>query len=102
MSVSISINGYSSKDGQEFQKHFKAVKFCIENELSFPKETSAFFKGKIGGDDLEDVKPEYILKYLEYGVEVELPIVRLNNGYEKHIKVSDIPKGVDLIVIKMS
>ena len=65
MSVSLNATAYSSKESKEFQKHYNAVKFCIENELSFPKETSEFFKGKLGGDDLEDIKPEAILGYLK-------------------------------------
>ena len=47
MSVSLNATAYSSKESKEFQKHYNAVKFCIENELSFPKETSEFFKGKL-------------------------------------------------------
>lgn len=62
MSTSINVKAYSGKGSKEFQKHLGAVKYCIENELSFPKETSEFFKGKLGGDDLEDIKPNHILQ----------------------------------------
>ena len=35
MSVSLNVKAYLSKESKEFQKHFNAVKFCIENELSY-------------------------------------------------------------------
>lgn len=38
MEVTINVTAYSSKESKEFQKHYEAVKFCIENELSFPVE----------------------------------------------------------------
>ena len=101
MSVSLNATAYSSKESKEFQKHYGAVKFCIENELSFPKETSEFFKGKLGGDDLEDIKSEAILGYLENGVSIEMPF-RYLRGSEVQINVSEIPSGVDLIVVKLS
>lgn len=100
MSVSLNVTAYSSKENKEFQKHYNAVIFCIDNELSFPKETSEFFKGKIGGDDLEDIKREAILDYLENGISVEMPLRYFKN--EVHIKVSEIPSNVDLIVVKFS
>lgn len=53
MSVTLSIRAFSGKESPEFQKHFKAVQFCLENQLSFPKETSEFFKGKVEGEDLD-------------------------------------------------
>lgn len=34
MGVSLSFKAYSGKESSEFQKHYKSVKFCIENELS--------------------------------------------------------------------
>ena len=81
MSVSLNATAYSSKESKEFQKHYNAVKFCIENELSFPKETSDFFKGKIGGDNLEDVKPEAIIKHIENGVSKESAWNKLFSEY---------------------
>lgn len=102
MSVSISVTAYSGQDSDEFKKHYKAVKFCIENGLSFPKETSDFFKGKVGGDDLEDIKSEYILQYIENGVEVPLKTTGDHWGNEVRIKTADIPKEVDEIVIRLS
>ena len=54
MSTTINVTAYSGKQSKEFQKHYKAVKFCIENDLSYPKETSEFFKGKIYNLNLED------------------------------------------------
>lgn len=101
MSVSLNAKAYSSTENKDFQKHLKAVKFCIENELSFPVETSEFFKGKVGGDDLEAIKRNCILKYIENGCEVEMPF-RYFRDSEVQIKVSEIPKSVDLIIVKLS
>jgi len=102
MSASLNIKAYAGKDSAEFKKQLKAVKFCIENELSFPKETSEFFKGKLGGDDLEDIKPECIVEYIEDGVEVPIPIHGDDLSYKKVIKVAEIPSEVDEIIIQIS
>lgn len=102
MSVSLNVTAYSSKESKEFQKHFNAVKFCIENGLSYPKETSEFFKGKIHGDDLEDISTEYILEHIQNGVEVPLNTTGDEWGNEIRIKVSEIPSSVDEIVVKLS
>lgn len=101
MSISLNARAFSSKENKEFQRHHKAVLFCIENELFFPTETSEFFKGKIDGVDLEDTRPEYILGYIENGVEVEMPF-RYFRGNEVQIKVSEIPPEVDLITVKLT
>ena len=102
MSVSLNVTAYSSKESKEFQKHFNAVKFCIENGLSYPKETSEFFKGKIHGDDLEDISNEYILEHIQNGVEVPFKTTGDQWGNEIRIKVSEIPSSVDEIVVKLS
>jgi hypothetical protein len=101
MSTSISIRAVASTESKEFQKHFKAVQFCIENDLSFPKETTEFFKGKVGGDDLDVIRRDCIINYIKDGVEVKLKIIS-DNSWEKRIKVSDIPKEVDEIIITLS
>jgi len=100
MSVSLEIKAFAGKDSEEFKKHFKAVIFCIQNELSYPKETSEFFKGKVDGNDLEEINTKYIIDYISNGVEV--PINIGGSQYEKRIKVKDIPKEVDEIIIKLS
>jgi hypothetical protein len=102
MGASLSINAYSSKDNKEFQKHYKAVVFCLENGLSYPKETSEFFKGRIDGGDLEDYSKDYLLEKIENGVQVKIPMLRKEHGYEYHIKISDLPSEVDVIVCKLS
>ena len=104
MSVDISIKAYSGKNNPEFQKHYKAVQFCVENDLSYPKETSEFFRGKIDGDDLEDYEIDYIEDYIKDGIEVPLKFEENEAdvyGYVYRIKVSDIPKEVDEIVVKL-
>ena len=50
MSTTLYVKGYTGKNNTEFLKHFEAVKFCIERDLSFPKETSEFFRDKIEGE----------------------------------------------------
>lgn len=101
MGSSVKVTAYSSKDSKEFQKHFNAVKFCIENELSYPKETSDFFKGKIDGYDLKDISTEYILEKIQNGVQVPLNTISDKWGNEIRIKVSEIPSSVDEIVVKL-
>lgn len=105
MSASISIRAYATKDNPEFQKHLKAVKFCHENGLSYPKETEDFFKGKVGGsDDLDDFDQETTLELIEKGIEIPLTTGFIRDSYNEiyKIKVSQIPKEVDEIVIELS
>lgn len=100
MSTSLNITAFSGKNSSEFQKHFKAVKFCIENELSFPAETSEFFKGKVNGDDLEDIMIDAIIPHIENGIVFPL---KIHGDYSKKIiNVSEIPKEIDTIVIELS
>jgi len=101
MSKTLFIQAYSSKESKEFQKHYNAVKFCLENDLSFPKETSEFFKGKIGGHDLEEIHRSAILKNIKNGVEIDMKCEAISYS-EFHIKVSDIPKEADLIVVRLT
>jgi hypothetical protein len=102
MSISLSIKGYSTTENKQFQKHFNAVKFCIENELSFPKETSEFFKNSIDGCSLEDFSNKYIIQHIQNGLEVPLNINYDPYGYEVKIKVSEIPSDVDLIIVRIN
>jgi hypothetical protein len=100
MGASLKIKAFSGKDSKEFQKHYKAVKFCIENELSFPKETSDFFKGGLGGDNLEDYNNDSILEHIENGIAVPLKLTKDNEWYVR-IKVADIPSHVDEIIVSV-
>lgn len=100
MSISLSIKAYSDKTNPEFKKHLKAVEFCVENNLSFPKETTEFFKGKVDGSDLESIIPEAIVSYIENGVEVPFVFTTLNR-VEARIKVADIPDEVVELIIKI-
>lgn len=102
MSTSLSVKAYSGKNSPDFQKHYNAVKFCVENELSFPKETSEFFKGKVEGGDLEDYEEDCLLEMIQDGVEVPLVLTGDEWGSELRVKVSDIPSIVDEIVIRLS
>lgn len=100
MSTSLNVKGYSDKNNPEFLKHLEAVEFCIERNLSFPKETSEFFKGKVGGEDLEDIRNECIMDYIENGIEI--PIKMQTKRNEIRIKVSDIPKEVVELIFTLS
>lgn len=101
MSTSICIKGYSGKNSPEFIKHQKAVIFCIENDLSFPIETSEFFKGRIQGDSLEDYTSDSVIEYIREGIEVELDSKDPDGyGNEYHINVADIPAEVETIIVK--
>ncbi len=100
MSVYLSVNGYMGKNNSEFKKHYNAVKFCIENELSFPKETSEFFKGKVGGEDLEDYHYGNLLSYIKNGVKIDLKFEE-EEDYRVIINVRDIPSECDQIVIEI-
>lgn len=102
MSTSLNITAFSGKNSPEFQKHFKAVKFCVEHGLSFPAETSEFFKGRVGlEENLEDFQPEYLVENIENGIRVPLKF-SVDAYHQKIINVSEIPKEVDTIVIELS
>ena len=102
MSVGIRLDAFAGKDSAEFKKHYGAVVFCIDNKLSFPKETSEFFKGKVGGDNLEDISTQYILEYIENGITVDVPTEKDNWGNFIKLKVKDIPPEVDTIIFSLS
>jgi hypothetical protein len=101
MSASLNVNAYSSTESKEFQRHFKAVNFCIENNLSYPKETSEFFKGKVGGENLENIRTDHIIEYIKNGVEIPLKTTRDKYVNAIRIKVSEIPPEVDLIIVSL-
>jgi len=100
MSVTLSINAFAGKNSVEFKKHYNAVKFCIENELSYPKETSEFFKGKVGGDNLEDISSKSILEYIKNGISIPLEMHEDDEG-KIIINTSDIPPEADEIIISL-
>lgn len=101
MSRYVDITAYSGKGSKEFQKHFNAVNFCIENNLSFPKETSEFFKGKFNGDSLEDFNKDAIIHMIENGIEVPLILNTDKHGDEIRLKVLDIPLEAEELVIRL-
>jgi len=102
MSVSINITAHSSKESEQFKRHYQAVEMCIKLDLSFPIETQEFFKGSLDGEDLNDIRPEYILNMLQYGISVELPLHAADKYSQSFIiKVSEIPKSVDRILVEL-
>lgn len=102
MSTSISIEAFHSKESEEFKKHLKVVKVCIETNVSFPKETFDFFKGKVHGEySLDELQPHAVIEGIENGIQADLKIHE-GKDYRRIIKVSEIPKGVDEIHIRWS
>lgn len=100
MSTSISFMGYAGEQSPEFIKHREVVFFCIEKGVSYPKETSEFFKGKIQGSDLEDFTDASLVEYLQFGIEI--PIKVFQSGFNYEIDLKSLPKEVDKIIVKWS
>lgn len=102
MSKFLAYVGYSTTEDPEFKKHLEAVKFCSERNLSYPKETRAFFAGAYGGDNLDDVQPERALQYIENGLEVDInDAVSRDADDDIMIDVSKLPPHVTKIRVKM-
>ncbi len=101
MGASLSVKAFYGKNSKEFKKHYSAIQFCIENELSFPKETQEFFKGKIDGGNLDDYKREYVIEYIKNGVEVDIEYEQ-PSYYEIRIKVSELPTVAEEIIIRLN
>ena len=98
----MNVKAFAGKNSEEFQKHYKIVAFCIENKVSYPKETSDFFKGTLDGDNLEDFNNDYVLEKIKNGIEIDFKKTRDGYGNEIRFNVSDIPHGVDEIVVTLS
>lgn len=75
-----------------------AVKFCVDNNLSFPKETTEFFDGKINGYSLEDFENPYDIVKNGISENIKYKKVTVKNGVEVHIKVANIPPNIDTII----
>ena len=58
MGTIVNITAYSGKNSPEFLKHLEAVQVCVKHKLSYPEETMEYFKGCVGGENLEDIKHE--------------------------------------------
>lgn len=100
MSSCLEVEAFSGRESAIFDKHYKAVKFCLENDLSFPKETSLFFKGKLPDcDNLEEMDSEHILEAIENGTFVEIKLNRKDNN-EVEVFLKDIPAEVDRLIIR--
>ena len=101
MGVSLYVSAYANKSNPEFKKHYEAVLFCIERNLSYPKETIEFFKGVIDCYTIEDYNDEEVLQFIENGIGIPLKVETSEDGWTKKIKVSDIPKEADEIIIEI-
>ena len=100
MSTKLKVKAYSNKTNKEFNKHYNAVKFCLENNLSFPIETSEFFKGKIDGCDLEDFHESIQLSLIGNGTEISIK-THCSDYHNVIIYPCDIPDEVDKIIISL-
>ena len=98
MGVSLVVKGFSDKEDPTFNKHLSAVRFCIQNNLSLPKETSEFFRGKVYGEDPENYVGKHLIEHLKNGVEIPLTLHSDPYGATIRIKVSEIPEGVSEII----
>lgn len=100
MGVSLGIYGYSGKDNPEFRKHFEVVSVCLKYGVDVPAESKEFFNW----DEFEfdEMESEDVLEKIANGIPIEIkthPIDKWGNG--DIIKISELPKGVDEIHIKM-
>lgn len=100
--MNLSIIAYTGKTSPDFIKHLEAVKFCIERGLSFPKETEVFFKGKLNGDDLSDIKRSSILGYIENGIQTYMKIEHYKDEGVAVINTKNIPAHAEEIHIKIN
>ncbi len=96
MGASPFIQGFKSKDGEDFKKHEKVLRACLDAGIKkLPEETAIYF----GDDAVELCVLEESLEaslngcYEDYQGDME-------DGYE--IKVKDIPKDVDIIRVGVS
>lgn len=81
--MSTHIKAFIPDTDADFQKHKKILIFCIENEVSLPKETSAYFGSEDAGEYMLDEKLSVDLKEGQHyrywsdessqGFEVDLP-----------------------------
>jgi hypothetical protein len=102
MSKSMSVRGFTGKDSDEYKKHYEAVLFCIEKDLSFPKETVAFFEGKVeGSDGLGSYQRHALPRILADGFPVKLPLTLMDYENKIVLKTKDIPKEVTEIVVTL-
>lgn len=103
MGSGIIIEAYASLNSPIFQKHMKAAYFCVGEGLSLPAETSEFFRGNVAGGNFEDVEPKVALNYIKNGLSMDFDVHAgdVDEGVDEyHFQVSDIPDGVDRIVVK--
>ena len=97
MSCYIKVYACTDNTSEIYQKHLNAVKFCVENNLSLPSETSNFFKGKIGDGDLEDYEKEYWYDYVKSGFSTYLDS---DDSYIE-IDMKDIPVNTKKLIITL-
>lgn len=68
------IFGILKETDELFNQNRKLALFCIEQNIPYPKEVLKFFKGKIGGDNIEDCVTSYVYEYLK-DLEFKQPII---------------------------
>jgi len=96
MSTDFTVKGYRSAEDPVFKKHLRLLQICIEENVSLPQETAAYFSG----DDRrpEGIDPDEVLSF-------KVPFQEVNPiegtwGYE--VALSSLPKGTEKIRFEFS
>lgn len=89
MGMSTHIQGFIPDTDTDFKKHKKILLFCMEENVSLPKETAEYF----GSDDAEEYLIEEKLEIkLEEGVHYKEWMEDSSKGFE--VDLTRLPKGV--------
>lgn len=99
--LSLFAEAYSTKESDDYQKHVKAVKFCIENGLSYPKETNEFFRNNVPEEDLNSYQPKTVLESIKDGVRLPMHYDGNHDMTQIRIRICDIPPTADEIIVTM-
>ena len=90
MGMSTYVKGFVSPNNETYKKHSKVLRACIDAGISeLPKETAEYFGSEYPEEYLFEEKLEVEIKQHEWTDN------DMSQGYE--IKVSEIPKGVEVI-----
>lgn len=94
MSCYIVARAHADNTSKNYQRHLRAVKFCVENNLSLPKETSKYFKS----ENLEDYKKDTWAERIENGFST----LHLGSAQQYlEIPIEDIPEDTKKIIIQL-
>jgi hypothetical protein len=89
MGMSTHVTALRSKDSEEYQKHAKVLRACIDAEImKLPEETAKFFDSEDPEEYLLTEKLELEINYIDYHGDCE-------SGIE--VKISDIPESCEVL-----